>query len=231
MRSLLKKWNGVEQLVKLPVDAVILEGILCIPEGSTAIIVFVHGSGSSRLSSRNQFVATGLNTAGFATLLFDLLTEEEEAEDAHTAQLRFNIDLLSKRVLEVTKWLGRNQETAKMQVGYFGASTGAAAALVAASELPGVVKAVVSRGGRPELAGAALSNVFVPTLLIVGEQDPVVLDLNYLALRYLPSSTEKTIEIVPDATHLFKERGALEQVENLAAQWFKIHLVRMAWDL
>lgn len=220
----LKQWKGVEHTVRIKAGAVTLEGNLCIPDGASGIVVFVHGSGSSRHSPRNQFVASVLNTAALGTLLFDLLTPQEEGVDVRTAQLRFNIPLLSGRVVAVTRWLGLNPESSELQVGYFGASTGAAAALVGASQLPDVVKAVVSRGGRPDLAGSALARVVAPTLLIVGERDPVVIDLNDQALRLLPASTEKSMEIVPGATHLFEETGTLERAADLACEWFRTHL-------
>lgn len=220
-----RTWQGVERAVRVEADAVVLDGNLCIPDGASGIVVFVHGSGSSRHSPRNQFVADVLNTAGLGTLLFDLLTQQEENIDIRTAQWRFNIDLLSRRVVEMTKWLGRNPVvSSKLKVGYFGASTGAAAALAAASRLPDVVKAVVSRGGRPDLAGVALSHVVAPTLLIVGERDQIVADLNYQALELLPASTTKSMEIVLGATHLFEETGTLEQVAELACGWFRKYL-------
>lgn len=225
MHKILKKWQGIERTLRLEVGAVTLEGLLCIPNGASGIVVFVHGSGSSRHSPRNQFVANGLNAAGLGTLLFDLLTKQEESLDEHTAQFRFDIDLLAERVITVTEWLGSNSESGRLHVGYFGASTGAAAALVGASKLPDIVKAVVSRGGRPDLATTALKRILVPTLLIVGEQDPVVLDLNEQALKLLPGTIAKSIRIVPRATHLFREPGALEQVESLTCQWFSRYLV------
>lgn len=191
MYKLLKKWEGREKVVQVNAGAVKLEGNLSIPNGAKGIVVFVHGSGSSRCSPRNQFVSNVLNTAGLGTLLFDLLTLQEEEIDDRTGQLRFNISFLSERVIEATKWLGRNDESVNLKIGYFGASTGAAAALVAASQLPNLIKAVVSRGGRPDLANSALPHVLAPTLLIVGENDPVVIDLNQQAFECLPATTKK----------------------------------------
>ncbi|HEY9756434.1 MAG TPA: dienelactone hydrolase family protein [Oculatellaceae cyanobacterium] len=224
MYKLSKKWKGAEHVVKVDAGSAILEGGLCIPEGATGIVVFVHGSGSGRLSPRNQFVSTVLNTSGLATLLFDLLTPREEKFDAVTGQLRFDIDFLADRVVRTTKWLKQSQETTNLATGYFGASTGAAAALTAASELPSFVKAVVSRGGRPDLAGSALPRVKAPTLLIVGGNDSTVINLNKLAIQQLPVNLEKSMEIVPGATHLFEEPGTLERVADLSCKWFLAHL-------
>jgi putative phosphoribosyl transferase len=205
------------------VDNIILEGDLHIPSGASGIVLFAHGSGSSRHSPRNQFVANMLNEAGLATLLFDLLTADEERKDRYTAQLRFDIRLLSQRVIEATEWLSHQEMTRTLPVGYFGASTGAAAALVAAAALPATVCAIVSRGGRPDLAGQVLTRVQAPTLLIVGGEDTQVIELNRLALALLPG--DKRLEIVPGATHLFEEPGALEQVARLACDWFTRYLV------
>ncbi len=204
-------------------DNIILEGDLHIPSGASGIVLFAHGSGSSRHSPRNQFVANMLNEAGLATLLFDLLTADEERKDRYTAQLRFDIRLLSQRVIEATEWLSHQEMTRTLPVGYFGASTGAAAALVAAAALPATVRAIVSRGGRPDLAGQVLTRVQAPTLLIVGGEDTQVIELNRLALALLPG--DKRLEIVPGATHLFEEPGALEQVARLACDWFTRYLV------
>jgi putative phosphoribosyl transferase len=203
-------------------DNIILEGDLRIPSGAFGIVLFAHGSGSSRHSPRNQFVANMLNEAGLATLLFDLLTADEERKDRSTAQLRFDIRLLSQRVIEATGWLARQEMTRTLPIGYFGASTGAAAALVAAAALPATVRAIVSRGGRPDLAGQVLTRVQAPTLLIVGGEDTQVIELNRLALALLPG--DKRLEIVPGATHLFEEPGALEQVARLASDWFTRYL-------
>ncbi|MBW2992258.1 dienelactone hydrolase family protein [Candidatus Woesearchaeota archaeon] len=206
--------------VDIKIDKVILKGNLEIPKGAKGIIVFAHGSGSSRFSTRNQFVAKELNKAGFATLLMDLLTEEEEVIDEQTAELRFNIPMLAERVVGATKWLKQNKETKELEIGYFGASTGAAAALIAAAEFE--VKAVVSRGGRPDLAMEYLAKVKAPTLLIVGGWDEQVIGMNEEALKKLKA--EKKLEIVPEATHLFEEPGKLEEVAKLAAEWFKKYL-------
>ncbi|MBI2909583.1 MAG: dienelactone hydrolase family protein [Chloroflexi bacterium] len=205
---------------EVPVQAgeVALEGNLVIPEGARGIVVFAHGSGSGRLSPRNRYVAGVLRDAGLATLLFDLLTRAEEAIDMQTAHLRFDIKLLAWRLAGATDWLRTNRETRDLAIGYFGASTGAAAALVAAAERPEVVKAVVSRGGRPDLADPALPQVRAPTLLIVGGRDYPVITMNNNALAKL--KVEKQLAIVPGATHLFEEPGALEKVAQLAAEWF-----------
>ncbi|HEY9712000.1 MAG TPA: dienelactone hydrolase family protein [Chroococcales cyanobacterium] len=213
-----------EHTIRFKAGPVTLEGQLCLPALARGLVVFVHGSGSSRHSPRNQFVAGVLNSAGLATFLFDLLTPDEERIDSITAMHRFDIELLAERVVWTVKWLSENHETASMNIGLFGASTGAAAALVAASRLPGKIKAVVSRGGRPDLAGTALQYVHAPTLLIAGQRDGEVIDLNERALHRLPRSLEKTLTIVPHATHLFEEPGTLERVADLAANWCKAHL-------
>jgi dienelactone hydrolase len=184
--------------------------------------MFAHGSGSSRHSPRNRAVAAALTEGGLATLLIDLLTAEEEDEDRLTGHLRFDIALLAERVVGVTDWLGKSRETAGLSIGYFGASTGGGAALVAAADRPDVVRAVVSRGGRPDLAGEALSRVRAPTLLIVGGHDDVVLELNREAYGKL--RCEKRLEVVPGATHLFEEPGTLEQVARLSREWFRRYL-------
>jgi len=203
-----------------------LEGDLTIPTGARGLVVFAHGSGSSRLSPRNQFVARELQQGNLATLLFDLLTSQEEEEDAITARLRFDIDLLGRRLVAVTDWLKQDSRSSALSIGYFGASTGAAAALIAAAARPSIVGAVVSRGGRPDLAPRALARVAAPTLLIVGGSDSVVLDLNRRALEQM--RCEKRLEVVPGATHLFPEVGALEDVARLARDWFMAHLAREA---
>jgi len=195
---------------------------LNIPKSPRGIVLFVHGSGSSRYSPRNQFVARILHNAGMATLLIDLLTAQEEEYDHYTGRLRFNIDLLSERVAQVTHWLTQYPATADLKIGYFGASTGAAAALVAATQYPQVVKAIVSRGGRPDLAKPYLDRVQSPTLLIVGEKDTEVIALNRMAYSLLHCT--KQIEIVPGATHLFEEPGTLEKAAQLASQWFMKYL-------
>lgn len=204
---------------------VVLEGELTRPAEARGVVLFAHGSGSSRHSPRNRRVAALLNGAGLATLLIDLLTPAEEMVDLRTAQLRFDIGLLAERLVGATDWLTRYPETRDLRVGYFGASTGAGAALVAAAERPHIVGAVVSRGGRPDLAGPALARVRAPTLLIVGGSDFPVIGLNQEAFDQL--RCEKRLAIVPGATHLFEEPGALDQVARLAREWFERYLVPM----
>ena len=201
---------------------VALHGNLLIPEQAKGLVAFAHGSGSSRHSPRNQYVAQVLRDVGLATLLFDLLTLDEEAEDLITRRQRFDIGLLARRLIRATDWLQSNEQTRRLRLGYFGASTGAAAALVAAAERVDIVRAVVSRGGRPDLAAPVLSRVKAPTLLIVGGNDFPVIDMNRQALAKL--RVEKELVIVPGATHLFEEPGALEQVAELASDWFVKHL-------
>jgi putative phosphoribosyl transferase len=210
--------------VQLQAGRAVLSGNLNIPENANALVLFAHGSGSSRHSPRNQFVARTLNDVGLATLLFDLLTQEEEAIDTQTRELRFNIHLLAERLVHATKWAKQQEETRDLRIGYFGSSTGGAAALVAAVELPEDIGAVVSRGGRPDLAGEALPKVKPPTLLIVGGNDDIVIELNEQARDRM--RCEVKLEIVPGATHLFEEAGALEQVAKLANDWFLLHLKR-----
>jgi dienelactone hydrolase len=211
----------IERSVLIPPTG--LEGDLVIPEKATAVIAFAHGSGSSRHSPRNQYVARVLQQGGLATLLFDLLTAEEERIDVQTAHLRFDIALLARRLSEATAWLKKDKDTRDLLVGYFGASTGAAAALVAAARRRGDVFAVVSRGGRPDLAGASLPLVKASTLLIVGGEDTPVIEMNEDAFRQLRMEKKK-LEIVPGATHLFEEPGTLEKVASLARNWFKREL-------
>ncbi len=211
-----------ESVVQVALGPIALEGNLAIPAEAKGIVLFAHGSGSSRHSPRNRFVAAGLERRGLATLLLDLLTAHEEEVDLRTRSLRFDIGLLAERLAATTDWLARRTDTERLKIGYFGASTGAAAALVAASERPERVSAVVSRGGRPDLAGAALSLVRAPTLLIVGGDDGPVIELNRQASRAIES--ECRIEIVPAATHLFEEPGALEKVGRLAGDWFERYL-------
>ena len=208
--------------VQIHAEHAVLSGNLTIPENATALVLFAHGSGSSRHSPRNQFVAGTLNDAGLATLLFDLLTQEEEATDIQTRQHRFNIGLLAERLVHATKWAKQQEHTLDLRIGYFGSSTGGAAALVAAAEIPKNAGAVVSRGGRPDLAGDALPKVQAPTLLIVGGNDDVVIELNEMARDQM--RCEVKLEIIPDATHLFEEPGALEQVAKLASEWFVNHI-------
>jgi putative phosphoribosyl transferase len=202
-------------------DAV-LDGDLVVPSGASGIAVFAHGSGSSRHSPRNRSVARVIREAGVGSLLFDLLTREEESIDVFTRHLRFDIELLTRRLIEATRWLASQEETRNLRVGYFGSSTGAAAALMAAARLGDEIGAVVSRGGRPDLAGDALPLVKAPTLLIVGGHDETVIELNQDA--YARLRCEKELRVIPGATHLFEESGALEQVADYAADWLKGHL-------
>jgi pimeloyl-ACP methyl ester carboxylesterase len=209
-------------LVRIQAGSVTLEGDLQVPDQATAVVLFAHGSGSGRHSTRNRYVAGELQVAGVATLLIDLLTLAEEAIDQHTAHLRFDIPLLAERLVAATRWLADEPSTRSLPVGYFGASTGGGAALVAAAALPDRVGAVVSRGGRPDLAGDALPRVRAPTLFIVGGRDLTVLELNRGAMARMRA--EVRLEIVPGATHLFEEPGALETVAHLARDWFLGHL-------
>lgn len=215
--------EGKERLVRVAMGPVTLEGNLSLPEGAGGVVLFAHGSGSSRHSPRNRHVARLLNEAKLATLLVDLLTADEEAIDLRTGHLRFDIGLLAERLVGTTDWLTQHPDTRHLRVGYFGASTGASAALVAEVERPHVVDAVVSRGGRPDLAGPALAHVRAPTLLIVGGNDHAVIALNREALAQL--RCEKRLVIVPGATHLFEEPGALDEVARLAREWFERHLM------
>ena len=208
--------------LQIPTGRAVLSGNLTIPENAKALVLFAHGSGSSRHSPRNQFVARTLNRAGFGTLLFDLLTPEEEARDSYTREHRFNISLLAERLVHATKWSRQQDEMRDLRIGYFGSSTGGAAALVGAAELPQDVGAVVSRGGRPDLAGDALPKVQAPTLLIVGGNDDIVIELNEMARDQM--RCEVKLESIPGATHLFEEPGGLEQVAKLASDWFALHL-------
>ena len=217
------KEQAAERVVRIPIGPITLEGSLDIPEGARAVVLFAHGSGSSRHSPRNRYVARVLNEAKLATLLIDLLTLHEEVVDSRTAHLRFDISLLAERLVDTTDWLTQFPDTKSFPIGYFGASTGAAAALAAAAIRPDPVGAIVSRGGRPDLAGAALTRVRAPTLLIVGEDDKQVLELNRAALAEL--RCEKQLAIVPAATHLFEEPGALDEVARLARDWFKRYLI------
>jgi dienelactone hydrolase len=213
-----------ERAVRIPVDRITLEGDLVVPDAGRGLVLFAHGSGSSRHSPRNRYVAQVLQQAGLATLLMDLLTIDEEALDAQTAELRFDIELLACRLVGATNWISSQPQMAQLPIGYFGASTGAAAALVAAAELPDLVAAVVSRGGRPDLAGKALRRVVAPTLLIVGGEDLRVLELNWIALAELRGP--KKLEIIPGATHLFEGKGALESVAQFAKNWLLLYLFR-----
>lgn len=216
-------WTTTHQV---PAAGVVLDGDLSLPDSTAGVVLFAHGSGSSRHSPRNRAVAGALNRRGMATLLVDLLTADEERIDARTGQLRFDIGLLADRLVGIIDWLGARPETAALPVGLFGASTGAAAALVAAAKRPETVRAVVSRGGRPDLAGPALAEVNAPTLLIVGARDVTVLELNERASNAMRAPVE--LRIIPGATHLFEEPGTLEQVAELAADWFGMHLTPAA---
>lgn len=207
--------NDSRQLVHIPVDSVTLEGVLDLPQGAEAVIIFAHGSGSSRHSPRNKFVAQALRGAGMGTLLFDLLTREEDT----IYENRFDIALLTSRLKAATLWLRERPQTRKLSIGYFGASTGAAAAIRSAADLGAAIGAIVSRGGRPDMAEQALENVQTPTLLIVGGYDNIVIQLNQQAYRLIKA--EKELRIIPGATHLFEEPGTLEEVARLATEWFK----------
>ncbi len=214
--------NNNEHLVSVQTEAVTLSGNLVIPTGAQGIVLFAHGSGSSRHSPRNRYVAKVLNNAGLATLLFDLLTSQEDIIDRQNSHLRFDIGLLASRLKGATDWISQHTATRMLNIGYFGASTGSAAALIAAAELPDSIRAIVSRGGRPDLAGTALTRIKAPTLLIVGSNDPIVIDLNQKAFARM--SAEKKLNIIPGATHLFEEPGTLEQVARSASQWFQKYL-------
>jgi putative phosphoribosyl transferase len=206
----------------IPIDGVTLDCDLSLPDGAQGVVSFAHGSGSSRFSPRNRYVAGVLQLAGLGTILLDLLTPEEEQVDARTGHLRFDIGLLARRLVGATNWLGEQQETRVLKVGYFGASTGGGAALVAAAERPEGIGAVVSRGGRPDLAGPALPRVTAPTLLIVGGLDAPVIALNKQAMQEMRAHTE--LAVVAGATHLFEEPGTLDQVARLARDWFLKYL-------
>ena len=211
-----------ERVVRVVAGPVTLEGNLTLPAGARGVVLFAHGSGSSRLSPRNRYVARLLNEGKLATLLIDLLTPDEAVIDLQSAHLRFDIRLLAERLIGATDWLTQYPDSRHLRVGYFGASTGAAAALVAAAERARVVGAIVSRGGRPDLAGPALARVQAPTLLIVGGDDTPVIELNRQAFTQL--RVEKRLAIIPGATHLFEEPGALEQVAWLAREWLERYL-------
>lgn len=210
--------------VSIPVDAMHINGTLNLIPNSTALVIFAHGSGSSRFSKRNQFVADILQKSNISTFLFDLLTSQEEEADEQTRKYRFDIELLSKRLILATEWAEQNKETKHLKKGYFGASTGAAAALIAAAQLPDHICAVVSRGGRPDLALEYLKFVKAPTLLIVGELDKDVIDLNTFAYEHL--KCEKDMQIIRGASHLFEEKGTLEQAALTARSWFLQHMMR-----
>lgn len=216
--------------VRIPVDSDSIGGDLTVPQDAQGLVIFAHGSGSGRLSPRNRFVAQILNEADLATLLIDLLTAEEEQIDLHTARLRFDIRLLASRLIAATEWADKRADLHELNKGYFGASTGAAAALVAAAQLSDNIQAVVSRGGRPDLAGPVLSLVRAPTLLIVGGNDYTVIEMNEQAMDQMEIASKQLL-IIPEATHLFEEEGALEAVAEAASRWFQKYLgsERQAW--
>lgn len=214
--------RAAAESVRIPAGGALLDGDLIIPEGSSGLVVFAHGSGSGRHSPRNRAVAAALRESGLGTLLLDLLTPDEEIVDEETAELRFDIPLLAERLVGVTESLAGDPQAGDLPIGYFGASSGGGAALLAAAARPDLVQAVVSRGGRPDLAGEALSRVRAPTLLIVGGEDRPVLELNRAALDHI--GAEKSLKVIPGATHLFPEPGALQEVARLAADWFRTHL-------
>ena len=211
-----------EHVITIPSGDVYLDGLLYVPEDACGLVLFVHGSGSSRFSVRNQYVARVLNEAGLATLLFDLFTPDEDDIDSQTRQYRFDIGFLASRLIDTTQWCIKQPMLQSLRIGYFGASTGGGAALVAAATKPNMIHAVVSRGGRPDLAGDFLSSVHAPTLLIVGGNDTVVIQLNNKAMKRL--NCTKKMEIIPGATHLFEEPGTLNEVARIAKQWFISHL-------
>lgn len=216
--------DKIKREISIPVDDSWVRGNLTLLEQAQGIVVFAHGSGSSRRSPRNNYVADLLNKAGFSTLLFDLLTEQEERVDIETREFRFNIPLLADRLTLVANWVKANEQTAALPIGYFGSSTGAAAALISAAQLPAEISAVVSRGGRPDLAEEALPKVKAPTLLIVGAIDYEVIALNKQAYEQL--TCIKQLTLIPGATHLFEEAGALQEVTNYAIDWFAAYLPR-----
>jgi len=214
------------QTVRIQSPAAVLDADLRLPEPTTGLVIFAHGSGSSRFSSRNRAVAGALENAGFATLLLDLLTREEEFVDERTREYRFDVDLLGRRVVDATDWVQSRPDLHRLPIAFFGASTGAAAALIAAAERPDKTHAVISRGGRPDLAGDALPLVKAPTLLIVGGDDEPVIGMNREAMAHMRAPVQ--LEIIPGATHLFEESGALEQVARLAIDWCRKHLAAQA---
>lgn len=215
--------KGPEE-IQINTEGLIINGTLVVPKRARGIVIFAHGSGSGRFSPRNKFVAEQLSQSDIATLLIDLLTEEEERVDEVSGEYRFNIDLLASRLVYATHFINQNPQTKLLKVGFFGASTGAAAALVAAAQLPERIEAVVSRGGRPDLAGEALGRVKAPILLLVGGEDHQVIELNKQALEKLDLVKNKELVIIPGATHLFEEPGALEDVADFATEWFKKYL-------
>lgn len=214
-----------EHPIIIPSDSVHLDGILHIPKDAKSLVIFVHGSGSSRFSVRNQHVAAILNKAKLATLLFDLFTPEEDAIDSQTCELRFDIEFLAKRLIDVTHWCLKQLVTHNLTIGYFGASTGGGASIMAAAHEPHTVKAIVSRGGRPDLAGESLAHVETPTLLIVGGDDIAVIEMNKNAMSQMHCKVD--LKIIPGATHLFEEPGALDAVAELAKAWFVQYLTKV----
>jgi putative phosphoribosyl transferase len=216
------EFDGESREVLIDLEGVTLEGTLVLPKNARGLVLFAHGSGSSRHSPRNRYVAQILQSQHIGTLLFDLLTRQEELFDQHSGKLRFDIPFLAKRLVGATRWVMGSAGTQDLRVGYFGASTGAGAALVAAAELPGIVSVIVSRGGRPDLAGSALDLVRAPTLLIVGGEDESVITMNREALARL-KCPDKRLVIIPGATHLFEEPGTLEEAARVAAEWFTRH--------
>lgn len=215
---MLKKYQASVKPIKIHIKDKFLNGLLDLPEQVRGLVIFAHGSGSSRLSPRNQFVASYLTQSNFATLLFDLLTPQEEEIDIFSGEFRFNIEMLADRLMQVTAWILQQPKLAEYKLGYFGSSTGAAAALIAATRYPKEISAIVSRGGRPDMAGDALKNVKPPTLLIVGSLDIPVIELNKNAQAQMQNINE--LKIIPGATHLFEEPGKLEEVSKTAAKWF-----------
>jgi putative phosphoribosyl transferase len=213
-----------QQEITIPIGKVIVGGNLNIPSGAVGIVLFAHGSGSSRFSPRNQYVAKEFNEAKIGTLLFDLLTSEEEEQDTFTAEYRFNIGLLAERLIGATEHLKKDKQAKDYPFGYFGASTGAAAALIGAAKLPNYIATVISRGGRPDLAAEYLPKVTAPTLLLVGGLDTEVIELNREAMAQM--KTEKKLVIVPGATHLFEEPGKLEEVAKISTDWFLKNLTK-----
>jgi dienelactone hydrolase len=224
MLAILMRQQEQETILKIALDDVQLAADIMIPSNACGLVVFAHGSGSSRHSPRNRFVSSLLNEGRLATILLDLLTEEEEIEDRESAALRFDISLLAARLTQVTDWIAAQKHLMELPLGYFGASTGAGAAMLAAARRQIAVSAIVSRGGRPDLAGPALKQVHTPTLFIIGANDPAVIELNHKAFSQMPASRQSRIEVIPGATHLFEEPGALERVAELARAWFWQHL-------
>lgn len=217
-----ESWDGDQREVVVEVEGVTLEGTLVVPADAQGIVLFAHGSGSSRHSPRNRYVAQVLRSQGIGTLLFDLLTRREELIDQRSGEFRFDIPFLARRLVGATGWIANNAGTRGLKVGYFGASTGAAGALVAGAQLPTAISAIVSRGGRPDLAGRALAVVRAPTLLIVGGNDTPVITMNREALAQLQCADKKLV-LIPGATHLFEEPGTLEAAAKVAAEWFSRH--------